>query len=180
MARELLFKNLPFVPESRQVIYVESSFDKKLNKFIRGHYKWLRKTFSRFGYEFCYLPMLSKEVVRYYAPYLTEEECHAKTADISSLKKYAIEGDNIEPSLVFSLDFPIEDAKGNTVLQSVAIETKWYVPTKHTFTRLAKEIQHIAPILYRHYRKTEEKKERKNPRNPNPFRIHLIAVSVSL
>ena len=73
---------------------------------------------------------------------------------------------NIEPSLVFSLDFPIEDAKGNTVLQSVAIETKWYVPTKHTFTRLAKEIQHIAPILYRHYRKTEEKKGKEEPQKP--------------
>ena len=166
MAGELSFKNLPFVPESRQVIYVESSYHNKLNKFIHDHYQWLRKTFSRFGYEFCYLPILSKEVVSYNAPYLTEEECNAMIGDILSLNKYAIDGESIEPSLVFSLDIPVEDAKGNTVLQSEAIETKWYGPTKHTFTQLAKEIKQVAQAQYQHYREIEEKKNRKEPEKP--------------
>ena len=166
MAKELTFKNLPFVPESRQVIYVESSYHKKLNKFICNHYEWLRETFGRFGYDFCYLPMLSEEVISYNAPYLTEEECHAKIADITSLDKYAIDDKAIEPSLVFSLDIPVEDAKGNTVLQAVAIKTKWLVPTKDTFTRLAKEIRDVEQAQYRHYREIEEKKKGKESEQP--------------
>ena len=171
MASELSFKNLPFVPDSRQVIYVESTYHKKLNRFIRDHYQWLRKTFSRFGYEFCYLPMLSKEVISYNAPYLTEEECNAMIGDIPSLNKYAIDGESIAPSLVFSLDIPVEDAEGNTVLQLVAIETKWYGPTKLTFTRLAKEIKHVARVQFRHYREIEEKKNRKEPPKPKITKV---------
>lgn len=166
MARELLFKNLPFVPESRQVIYVEPSYNNELNWFIRGHYEWLRDVFSRFGYEFCYLPLLSEEVVRYNAPYLTEEECHSMITDISSINNYVIDGESIEPSLVFSLDIPVEDTNGNTVMQSVAINTELDVSLTHTFNRLAKEIDDIVQTQNRCYLENEEKAKRIEPVQP--------------
>ncbi len=162
MVRELSFKSLPFDPESGQVIYVESSYHKKLNTFILDHYTWLRKTFHRHGLEFCYLPNLFDETVHYHAPYLKDEECRAIIDGLPSLTDYAIDGETIEPSLVFALDIPVEDAEGNTVLQSVAIEPKWYRPNKRTFALLAKEVKRVAverSIYYHELRKPERKGE---------------------
>ena len=46
MVGELSFKNLPFLPEKGEVIYVEQSCHEKLNKFIRNNYEWLMETFA--------------------------------------------------------------------------------------------------------------------------------------
>ena len=61
---ELSFKNLPFVPEAGQVIYVESSYDEKINKYIQENYEWLVKEYGKCGFSFCYLPLLAKETIR--------------------------------------------------------------------------------------------------------------------
>lgn len=45
MTKELSFRNLPFEPVNGQVIYVERTYNEKLNKFIRHNYEWLRTTF---------------------------------------------------------------------------------------------------------------------------------------
>ena len=55
MAKEISFKDLPFVPVEGQVIYVEQSYNDKLNKFIRNNYEWLKATFRNQGLEFCFL-----------------------------------------------------------------------------------------------------------------------------
>ena len=159
MTREIAFKNLPFVPESKQVIYVESSYHERLNKFIRAHYHWLRKTFLKQGYEFCYLPILSKEAVNYNAPYLTDKECRAIVEKSPSLSDFVLGGEIIEPSLVFALSIPVADDEDNTVLQSVAIEPKWYVLTKHIFIRLVREIKRVEQSQIRHYREIERAKQ---------------------
>ncbi len=57
---------------------------------------------------------------------------------------YLANKENIAPSLVFALDVPVVDANGNTVLQAIPIETKWYVDTKSTFTNLVKEIKSVS------------------------------------
>ena len=46
---ELKFKSLPFTPEQGQVIYIESEYNKKLNKFIRNHYESLKSDFAEKG-----------------------------------------------------------------------------------------------------------------------------------
>ena len=43
---ELKFKQLPFTPEQGQVIYIESEYNKKLNKFIRNNYESLKSDFA--------------------------------------------------------------------------------------------------------------------------------------
>lgn len=78
MNYSIAFKNLPFEPERRQVIYVENRYDERINSIIRGRYNWLKWTFKRANLDFVYLPMFFndeeiKEKVLYYAPYLTEE-----------------------------------------------------------------------------------------------------------
>ena len=180
MVRELSFKSLPFDPESGQVIYVESSYHKKLNTFILDHYTWLRKTFHRHGLEFCYLPNLFDETVHYHAPYLKDEECRAIIDGLPSLTDYAIDGETIEPSFVFALDIPVENAEGNTVLQSVAIEPKWYRPNKRTFALLAKEVKRVAverSIYYHELRKPEKKVRTTRAATSGSASVMLMSVS---
>ena len=78
MKYAIAFKNLPFVPEERQVIYVENTFDERVNAIIKENYERLRWNFKRANLDFVYLPMFFddeeiKEKVLYYAPYLTSE-----------------------------------------------------------------------------------------------------------
>ena len=71
---ELKFKQLPFTPEQGQVIYIESEYNKKLNKFIRNNYESLKSDFAEKGLRFCYLPLLAEETIRYNAPYVGKED----------------------------------------------------------------------------------------------------------
>ena len=78
MKYSIAFKNLPFEPERRQVIYVENQYDEYINSVIRDKYDWLKYQFKRAKLDFVYLPMFFndeeiKEKVLYYAPYLTSE-----------------------------------------------------------------------------------------------------------
>ena len=78
MKYSIAFKNLPFEPERRQVIYVENQYDEYINSVIRDKYDWLKYQFKRANFDFVYLPMFFndeeiKEKVLYYAPYLTSE-----------------------------------------------------------------------------------------------------------
>ena len=78
MKYSIAFKNLPFVPEERQVIYIENKFDERVNAIIKENYEKLRWDFKRANLDFVYLPMFFddeeiKEKVLYYAPYLTSE-----------------------------------------------------------------------------------------------------------
>ena len=143
MVGELSFKNLPFVPEEGEVIYVEQSYHKKLNQFIRKNYKRLRKTFARHHLRFCYLPLQAEETIRYYAPYLTTEERQAKIGLIPSLLDYVVGDADIKPSLVFALDIPHEDAPCDIVLQLVSIDINESGPTCSTFDSLEKEIEQV-------------------------------------
>lgn len=143
MVGKLSFKNLPFVPEKGEVIYVESSYHRWLNSFIRNNYDWLKNTFSQHQLHFCYLPLRAKEVVNYYAPYLTTVELQARIGRVPSLSDYLVGDADIKPSLVFALETPQTEIPCDIVLQSVNIDTQWQFPqpTRRTFTRLANQIE---------------------------------------
>lgn len=147
MARELLFKELPFAPVNGQVIYVEQSYDEKLNRFIRNNYEWLKTTFRSQGLQFCFLPLLAEEAICYNAPYLTSEELDKQVKSIPYLPDYLAHKEDIAPSLVFALDVPVVDKYGNTVLLAIPIKTKWYTGTKTTFVNLIKEIKTVSKHL---------------------------------
>lgn len=68
--------------------------------------------------------------------------------------------------MAFSLDIPVEDTNGNTVMQSVAINTELDVSLTHTFNRLAKEIDDIVQTQNRCYLENEEKAKRIEPVQP--------------
>ncbi len=132
MAKELSFKNLPFVPVGGQVIYVEQSYNEKLNTYVRKNYDRLKTLFFSQGLDFCYLPLLAKEIISYNAPYLNEKDICSKTEPVPSLANYLADDSLDCPSLVFGLDVPVKDENGNIRLQVVPIKTKWYTSTKST------------------------------------------------
>jgi hypothetical protein len=156
MAKELSFKNLPFVPVGGQVIYVEQSYNEKLNTYIRKNYDRLKTLFFSQGLDFCYLPLLAKEIISYNAPYLNEKDICSKTEQVPSLANYLADDSLDCPSLVFGLDVPVKDENGNIKLQVVPIKTKWYTSTKSTFKNLAKEVKQISQLQSRKYRETEQ------------------------
>ena len=101
------FRNLPFEPSINQVIYVESGYDVETNDYIRNNYKALCKAFAAYSYEFCYLPLMSKQlaskpITDYYAPYNDGFAEVAVGSDL--LLNYMINSENrdrIEPSLLY-------------------------------------------------------------------------------
>lgn len=152
---ELKFKQLTFTPEQGQVIYIESEYNKKLNKFIRNHYESLKSDFAEKGLRFCYLPLLAEETIRYNAPYVGRERLKQLASQVPSLSKFAIGADSIEPSLVFAINLPVTDESGNIILQCVPIRTKWYMPTTLTFLSLINEIKSIQKVQYDRYIKVD-------------------------
>lgn len=160
MAKEISFKDLPFVPVEGQVIYVEQSYNDKLNKFIRNNYEWLKATFRNQGLEFCFLELLAEESIAYNAPYLTAEEVDNQIKSVHSLADY-IAGDSGEvvPSLVFALDIPVADEAGHTVLQMIPVKTRWYTSTRSTFAALAKEIRSVSKEQSKRYHEIERNRK---------------------
>lgn len=67
-------RQLPFEQSPKQIIYVESIYHEKVNRYIQDNYDQITLHFKSRGYEFCYIPYLAKELtvsasLRYYAPF---------------------------------------------------------------------------------------------------------------
>lgn len=56
MRRTLSFRDLPFELSEDQVLYVENTYNEKINKIIRDNYETIVKVFSSYRLRFCYLP----------------------------------------------------------------------------------------------------------------------------
>ena len=148
MRYRIAFKNLPFVPEKNQVVYVENIFDEKVNSFIREKYDELELWFKALGLEFVYLPLhfnmpdVEKQV-RYYAPYLVSLINTPETLHSSYLLDFMVRPENrikIPPSLLFSPkqrgdewvflaidinDFVAQNARANEIVSKVGAEISY-------------------------------------------------------
>ena len=150
MKYSIAFRNLPFEPETRQVIYVENQYDERINAIIKDKYEWLKWTFKRANLDFVYLPMFFndeeiKEKVLYYAPYLTEEIMEKVELRSSHLLRYMSHLENqgkIKPSFLYAPKKDDED----WVFQGVTIDidgsdneiTKWL---EDTISEIEEEIE---------------------------------------
>lgn len=56
---ELELRDLPFSRGDDQVIYVESSFNPQMNRFIESHLEELKRMFAQECLDFCYIPEVS-------------------------------------------------------------------------------------------------------------------------
>lgn len=110
MNHSITFNALPFKPEERQVIYVESYYDERTNAIIKHYYERLKWDFLRAGLDFVYLPMFFndeelREKVLYYAPYLTSEiiqKTELRSSYLLSYMSHAENRKNIAPSLLYA------------------------------------------------------------------------------
>ena len=110
----LLFKNtLPFHPSMKQVIYVESHYNKAINDFIVANFDWIKCEIEKLGYEFCYFPEMSKRFqsssyTSYYTPYrsplricIQGHECEEDEGmDSCCLSPYLKRGYTLSPSFI--------------------------------------------------------------------------------
>lgn len=142
MIKQIVLNNPPFTPDEDQVIYMEWEPNEGMNAFIRKNYDWLKKLFLSHSLRFCYLPLLGKEVIRYNAPHLTDEECDKILASLPSLQDFVVKDVDIHgPVLVFAANDMEDGSAGSFILHYVDIETKWYKPTKKVFKKLAEDIE---------------------------------------
>ena len=142
MIKPIVLNNPPFTPDEDQVIYMEWQHYKGMNAFIRKNYEWLKKLFLSHSLRFCYLPLMGKEVIRYNAPHLTDEECDKILASLPSLQDFVVKDVDIHgPVLVFAANDMEDGDAGSFILHYVDIETKWYKPTKKVFKKLAEDIE---------------------------------------
>jgi hypothetical protein len=110
MRYSIAFKNLPFEPEKRQVIYVENQYDERINAIIKDNYERLKWEFNRVNLEFVYFPMFFndeeiKEKVLYYAPYLTSEiieKTELRSSYLLGYMSHLENQDKIKPSFLYA------------------------------------------------------------------------------
>ena len=127
MIKPIVLNNPPFTPDDDQVIYMEWQHYKGMNAFIRKNYEWLKKLFLSHSLRFCYLPLMGKEVIRYNAPHITDEECDKILTSLPSLQDCVVKDVDIHgPVLVFAAKDMEDGSAGSFILHYVDIETKWY------------------------------------------------------
>lgn len=106
----IVFNDMPFTPDKKQVIYVENIYDEKVNLFIRNNYDALVAGFKANGLEFVYLPLYFNAYdieakVRYYAPYLVSQIKEPDSLRSSYLLNYMVRAENrtrVPASLLFA------------------------------------------------------------------------------
>ncbi len=110
MNYSIAFRNLPFEPDRRQVVYVENQYDEYINAIIKSHYEQLKRTFAMAHLEFVYLPMFfndeeTKEKVLYYAPYLTTdilEKAELRSSYLLGYMSLVKNREKIAPSFLYA------------------------------------------------------------------------------
>lgn len=101
-------KELPFIQDSRQVIYTEGTYCEAVNNFIVRNHSWVKHLFEDKNYEFCYLPNLKKElmepgIVNYFSPY-HRSLCNAPDLGNDFILDFMLHPENktkIKPMLLF-------------------------------------------------------------------------------
>ncbi|MBR4381156.1 MAG: hypothetical protein IKP48_07865 [Bacteroidaceae bacterium] len=110
MQYNITFRQLPFSPNERNIIYIENDNDAEVNQYICDNYTAIKNNFGQYGYHFIYLPLLVKEmeqqgVFSYYAPYLSQAEEASLNLSSNWLLNFMEETQkaDIEPSLIYSV-----------------------------------------------------------------------------
>ena len=163
----IALNNLPFNPDAKQVIYVESNFDEKVNAFIKDNYDALVAEFNIHGLDFVYLPLYFnaddiETKVRYYAPYLVSQIKEQDKLRSSFLLDFMVRPENratVPPSLLFA---PKQE-QSEWVFQGLSLDDM--IGGKHSVIEIAKRVSetiilsHATPgddCLYREGEKSDD------------------------
>ena len=131
MKYTLGLKGLPFEPHPKQIIYVESDYDREVNDFIERRYDYICDYFASQGYEFVYLPLLYKkfdnnEIGKYYDPEtsLILSRLFNEQIDSTFLLNYMARPQNrgnIPPSLIYYKAWVMPQADEDIALRGIMI-----------------------------------------------------------
>lgn len=106
---KIAFRDLPYRPGTKDVIYIENEYDKDINHFLSVNYDRIRFIFWSHGLSFIYLPIDYKEYniidkIRYYAPYLKVDDSFQQLVK-SNILLYLLcdeyKKEDVKPSLIF-------------------------------------------------------------------------------
>ena len=122
----IALNNLPFNPDAKQVIYVESNFDEKVNAFIKDNYDALVAEFNIHGLDFVYLPLYFnaddiETKVRYYAPYLVSQIKEQDKLRSSFLLDFMVRPEN-KTKIPASLLFAPKQEQSEWVFQGLSLD----------------------------------------------------------
>jgi len=103
--------DLPFKPLKNQIIYVENTYNIKVNSFIDKHLEEIKVLFSKKGYSLSYLPdinntILQQDAILYNYPYLTNQDIHIADKKVSieniysNLFSYSNDGVSLNPGFL--------------------------------------------------------------------------------
>ena len=147
MKYSIAFKDLPFEPENRQVIYVENQYDERINAIIKDNYDWLKWIFKKSNLDFVYLPMFfndeeTKEKVLYYAPYLTTEIIEKTELRSSYLLSFMSRQENRE-KIQHSFIYAPQKVDGEWIFSgmSIDVETDDVNTSRQLFSEIVSEIE---------------------------------------
>lgn len=124
------FNQLPFQPAKQQVIYVESEYNEKINRFIQTNYEAICNHFRQQGWEFCYLPYLAKDLTSagaadYYAPYSEgKAECDFKSDFLLGFMANPQNRSKVPPSLVYYSDAFAEEE--TCIFRGISLDDESY------------------------------------------------------
>ena len=142
MKYTIALKNLPFEPQKNQIIYVESSYNEVVNKFIVDNYEHIRYECTSHGLEFCYLPKLIEEVgteaLFYNVPYAKTK---ADTIGSDYLLQFMAKSGNkelIPPSLLYLYD-DAEVSEEVVEFKAMSITDQDEIPTLEDIFRMRLE-----------------------------------------
>lgn len=124
------FNQLPFQPAKQQVIYIENEYNETINRFIQTNYEAIRKHYELWGWEFCYMPYLAKDLTSagaadYYAPYSEgTAECDFKSDFLLQFMAIPRNKGKVPPSLVYySNVFAEKDA---CIFRGISLDDEHY------------------------------------------------------
>ena len=102
--------NLPFMPNTHEVIYVEYEHDPVVNEYILEHFDELQKQFQAIDVNFVYIPKhndpdVQEETLMYMFPYLTQDSSYTKhLVTAETLKKHIANGSIVGPAMIHYLE----------------------------------------------------------------------------
>jgi hypothetical protein len=97
---------MPFLPDPKQIIYIEDKYNPLFNKFIEQHYEKINELFRRGNYNFVFIPLTIKKIrsgnaVQYYQPNLKDKFIHYNKLSPQKIYDFLIgEEINIKPGFI--------------------------------------------------------------------------------
>ena len=142
-------RKLPFTQYDRQVIYTEGNFCELVNHFISKDYKWVKRLFGKYSYDFCYIPKLEEELtesefLQYFAPSVGNDFIVPKMGN-DFILDYMVHPENkakIKPMLLFhSVDTEVEYPEAENQYQGYILDLPDDLESRshHEQTRILKK-----------------------------------------